>query len=173
MKLAKLGVMFLVLMMSFIFNVTDEAEAACVPSQTLDNDHGAINSSYNWYYGNWAYGSYHGDFNGDHRISASGSNGTTYAWRFSYCDGISRAFSVYLNHPNFTDPYADYFVGKQNYSGQVDIVHQDMNQRTAAGGWNRLEYTTAGSDSLTDLYIVKSSSGASAGADGAKVYHNY
>lgn len=52
MKLLKLGLMSLVLMVSFIFYVNDEVEAACVPSQTLDNDHGAINSSWNYYYGN-------------------------------------------------------------------------------------------------------------------------
>lgn len=116
---------------------------------------------------------YYGDFNGDHRISASGSNGTVYGWRFSYCDGISRAYSVYLNHPDFRDPAADYYLDKANYTGQVPIVHRDFNQHTAGGGWNRLAYTITGDESLTWLNVVKSSSSQSTGADGARVYHNY
>lgn len=169
-KSKKVGVLLLGL--SLLLGSHNAVSAAeVIATQTLDNDHGAINSSYNARTGTWYHGSYSGSYNGDHRISSTSnpSYGEMYMWKFTARSG-GRMLYAYLNHPNFTDPAAEYLVTEPSTAGgSAGWLVGTKNQNTAPGGWNKISSSLTYKDNYryTAMTVVQSSGSASTGADGA------
>lgn len=149
---------------------THEALAVSYTTVYLDNDEGAINSSQNHYEGNWTYQSYTGSYRGDHRLT-SGTDGQrgSYVWKFGYKSG-TRDFAVHLNHPNFTDPSAEYYVAENGTYGGAFLI-RTFNQNTAPGGWNTIRAGYSSYSNYSHLVVSQSADAASTGADGARIIY--
>lgn len=149
---------------------------------TLDNDHGAINSSYNNYSGAWWYESGStkapNSYNGDHRyIVAPTPSISHYEWKLTDCGSLYGTMSVYIWHSKFYNSnvnYRNYYWGTNSdgsYSPTL-VMNTYLDQETAKGGWNTIGKSSQRKTGHLELYVfTTSSSGVGGiGADAARVY---
>jgi hypothetical protein len=160
------GILGIFLLLSFGF--ADEAHAGSLLTyQVLDNDDGAINSSKNAYSKTWTHGNSSGSYRGDYRISYT--SGGEYQWNFQSQSSRTRQYYVYLNHPNFTNPFAEYHVWSSYNLGAIQWSEHvgSVNQNLAYPGWNKVGGEKAYTYNAFRLTIINTSAGT--GADGAEV----
>jgi len=191
MKLLKVLIVFLLVLLGVsnfgvkaLAHSTHPTAGTCTSgtTTTLDNDHGAINSSYNNYSGSWWHESGStkapNSYNGDHRyIVAPTPSISHYEWRLTDCDSLYGTMSVYIWHSKFYNPnvnYRNYYWGKNSngsYSATI-VMNTYLDQETAKGGWNTVGKSSQRKTGHLELYVFTSSSSGvgGIGADAARVY---
>lgn len=165
---------------TLITNFTSATVNAASVTKTIDNDTNV--SGYSNYNGNSAFSYITASYlyNGDARIASSSSSNNYYEWHYPsiFAEKTSCTCKVqaYLNHSNFTDTSASYYVGlAQTMAYRVGSI----NQNTAPSGWTSISRNFSSvpeGNFFSSTYASVHASGASGkytGADGLKVTITY
>ncbi len=132
----------LVLSFALLFVVITDMPVFAITAKEVDNDDAQGNSN-DCYDGNWVYITAASCKYGDAEKHATGSPSSgvfAYWYRYEYQYPVGRSgtiyvnLSVWLNHSDFTDPEAEYYV---NGIGSYSMYSAGtLNQNIAPGGWS-------------------------------------
>lgn len=116
---------------------------------------------------------------GDARKNSTGNRNDYYHWIYPQLTAsryLAPTLSVYLNHNDFTDPQARYYVNvREEKDSGFSTMHLlgTINQHLAPGGWNTFQRVAISypSNIYTDHVVLLSYSGSgyNTGADGIKI----
>ncbi len=121
-------------------------------------------------------------FYSDARTQKCNMNGSVYYYNFTPYGRSTKIYatvSAYLNHANFTDPSAGYYIN--DYSTAASTLAGYINQDKAPGGWNTIGMATTGIRNASGLYATQrvelypstAGAGKTCGADAVRVVLQY
>ena len=152
--------------------------------KTVDNDDAQGNS--NSRSGFNSYMSYSYCYLGDARKQAC-STSSIYQYQWIYGSSVNASgnsmtatLSVYLNHNDFTDPAAKYYINSGANSMETTLACT-INQHTAPGGWTTYKAVTLPANAMFDANISRfvaletsaRSSSYETGADGIRCRYTW